>query len=113
MTSSSGARAARAAPTPDDALLRDARLLRRASCAPGPGTAFGPEPLLTQSAFFRYHNASDDVGGLYIVGAGTHPGAGLPGVLNAAKVLSRVPRVGPAAGRADAPASRPGARGAA
>jgi len=59
------------------------------------GAAFGPEPVLLQSAYFRYHNASDDVGGLYFVGAGTHPGAGLPGVLNTAKVLTRiVPRAG-------------------
>ncbi|MBL8784801.1 MAG: phytoene desaturase [Deltaproteobacteria bacterium] len=54
------------------------------------GAAFGPEPLLTQSAWFRYHNVSEDVGGLYFVGAGTHPGAGLPGVLSTAKVLDRV-----------------------
>ncbi len=54
------------------------------------GAAFGPEPLLTQSAWFRYHNVSDDVRDLYFVGAGTHPGAGLPGVLNTAKVLTRV-----------------------
>jgi phytoene desaturase len=54
------------------------------------GAAFGPEPRLTQSAWFRYHNASEDVGGLYFVGAGTHPGAGVPGVLNSAKVLERL-----------------------
>jgi phytoene desaturase len=54
------------------------------------GAAFGPEPLLRQSAYFRYHNASKDVGDLYFVGAGTHPGAGLPGVLCSAKVLDRV-----------------------
>ncbi|MGM0578051.1 MAG: phytoene desaturase family protein [Myxococcota bacterium] len=54
------------------------------------GAAFGPEPRLTQSAYFRYHNASEDLDGLYFVGAGTHPGAGLPGVLNTAKVLERV-----------------------
>ncbi|MCA9516450.1 MAG: phytoene desaturase, partial [Myxococcales bacterium] len=54
------------------------------------GAAFGPEPLLTQSAWFRYHNRSEDVGGLYFVGAGTHPGGGLPGVLNTARVLDRV-----------------------
>ena len=53
------------------------------------GAAFGPEPVLTQSAWFRYHNRSEDVGGLYFVGAGTHPGAGLPGVLCTAKVLDR------------------------
>ena len=54
------------------------------------GAAFGPEPILTQSAWFRYHNASDDVRGLYFVGAGTHPGGGVPGVLNSAKVLERL-----------------------
>lgn len=54
------------------------------------GAAFGPEPRLTQSAYFRYHNASEDVRGLYFVGAGTHPGAGIPGVLCSAKVLERV-----------------------
>jgi phytoene desaturase len=54
------------------------------------GAAFGPEPLLTQSAYFRYHNRSEDVAGLYFVGAGTHPGAGVPGVLNGARVLDRI-----------------------
>ncbi len=54
------------------------------------GAAFGMEPVLTQSAWFRPHNASEDVRGLYLVGAGTHPGAGLPGVLCSAKVLDRV-----------------------
>jgi len=54
------------------------------------GAAFGPEPVLTQSAWFRYHNASPDVGGLYFVGAGTHPGAGVPGVISSSKVLERV-----------------------
>jgi phytoene desaturase len=54
------------------------------------GAAFGPEPVLTQSAFFRPHNASEDVERLYLVGAGTHPGAGLPGVLSSARVLDRV-----------------------
>ncbi len=53
------------------------------------GAAFGPEPVLQQSAWFRYHNRSEDVDGLYFVGAGTHPGAGVPGVLNTAKVLER------------------------
>jgi len=51
------------------------------------GAGFGPEPRLSQSAWFRYHNRSEDVDDLYIVGAGTHPGAGLPGVLNSAKIL--------------------------
>ncbi|WP_437835377.1 phytoene desaturase [Sorangium sp. So ce1153] len=54
------------------------------------GAAFGPEPVLTQSAFFRPHNASEDVEHLYLVGAGTHPGAGLPGVLSSARVLDQV-----------------------
>jgi len=54
------------------------------------GAAFGIEPLLRQSAYFRFHNQSPDVSGLYFVGAGTHPGAGLPGVLCSAKVLERV-----------------------
>lgn len=54
------------------------------------GAAFGMEPVLLQSAYFRPHNASEDVEGLYLVGAGTHPGAGVPGVLSSAKVLERV-----------------------
>ena len=54
------------------------------------GAAFGPEPVLTQSAWFRYHNVSSDVNGLYFVGAGTHPGAGLPGVLCSAKVMDKI-----------------------
>jgi phytoene desaturase len=54
------------------------------------GAAFGPEPMLTQSAWFRYHNRAPDIDGLYFVGAGTHPGAGVPGVLNSAKVLDRL-----------------------
>ncbi len=51
------------------------------------GTGFSIQPTLLQSAWFRYHNRSEDVRGLYLVGAGTHPGAGLPGVLCSAKVL--------------------------
>jgi phytoene desaturase len=54
------------------------------------GAAFGLEPTLRQSAWFRFHNKSEDVAGLYFVGAGVHPGAGLPGVLSSAKVLERV-----------------------
>lgn len=54
------------------------------------GAAFGPEPLLTQSAWFRYHNESEDVRGLYFVGAGTHPGGGVPGVLSSAKIVERL-----------------------
>ena len=54
------------------------------------GAAFGIEPVLTQSAYFRYHNHSEDVDRLFFVGASTHPGAGVPGVLCSAKVLERV-----------------------
>ncbi len=54
------------------------------------GAAFGLEPVLTQSAWFRPHNRSEEVDGLYLVGAGTHPGAGLPGVLSSARVLDTV-----------------------
>lgn len=58
-------------------------------CAPR-GAAFGLEPILTQSAWFRPHNRSKDIKGLYLVGAGTHPGAGVPGVLSSARVLDQV-----------------------
>jgi len=51
------------------------------------GAAFSFEPVLQQSAYFRPHNKSEDVRGLYFVGAGTHPGAGMPGVLSSARVL--------------------------
>jgi phytoene desaturase len=54
------------------------------------GAAFGIEPILTQSAWFRPHNRSEDVRNLFLVGAGTHPGAGLPGVLSSARVLDKV-----------------------
>ena len=45
------------------------------------GNAFGIEPRISQTAWFRPHNRSEDVDGLYLVGAGTHPGAGVPGVV--------------------------------
>jgi phytoene desaturase len=54
------------------------------------GAAFGLEPILTQSAWFRPHNRSEEIARLYLVGAGTHPGAGLPGVLSSAKILDTV-----------------------
>jgi phytoene desaturase len=54
------------------------------------GSAFQFEPILTQSAWFRPHNVSEDVKGLFLAGAGSHPGAGLPGVLSSAKILERV-----------------------
>ncbi|MGY6710539.1 MAG: phytoene desaturase family protein [Rhizobiaceae bacterium] len=54
------------------------------------GAGFGLEPVLTQSAWFRPHNRNGSVQGLYLVGAGTHPGAGLPGVLSSARILDKV-----------------------
>ena len=54
------------------------------------GAAFGLEPVLTQSAYFRPNNRSEELEGLYLVGAGTHPGAGLPGVLSSARVLDEI-----------------------
>ena len=54
------------------------------------GAAFSLEPVLTQSAWFRPHNRSEELERLYLVGAGTHPGAGLPGVLSSARVLDSV-----------------------
>jgi len=54
------------------------------------GAAFGIEPILTQSAWFRYHNKSPDVGGLFFVGASVHPGAGMPGVLQTAAVVDKL-----------------------
>jgi phytoene desaturase len=54
------------------------------------GAAFSIEPRLFQSAWFRPHNVSESVDGLYLVGAGTHPGAGLPGVLCSARILDKV-----------------------
>jgi phytoene desaturase len=54
------------------------------------GAAFSIEPTLLQSAWFRPHNRSNEVPGLYLVGAGTHPGAGIPGVLLSAAITSRL-----------------------
>jgi len=54
------------------------------------GAGFGLEPLLTQSAIFRPHNRSEDIKNLFMVGASTHPGAGVPGVLMSAKALEKV-----------------------
>ncbi len=51
------------------------------------GAAFGLAPVLMQSAWFRPHNRSEELDRLYLVGAGTHPGAGLPGVISSARVL--------------------------
>lgn len=54
------------------------------------GAGFGFEPVLTQSAWFRPHNRSETVENLFLVGAGTHPGAGLPGVLSSARILDGI-----------------------
>jgi phytoene desaturase len=54
------------------------------------GAGFSIEPRLTQSAWFRYHNRDSAVSNLYFVGAGTHPGAGLPGVVSSAKVVEEL-----------------------
>lgn len=54
------------------------------------GAAFGLEPILLQSAYFRPHNRSEDIENLFLVGAGTHPGAGLPGVVTSARILDAV-----------------------
>lgn len=54
------------------------------------GAAFGLAPVLMQSAWFRPHNRSEELDRLYLVGAGTHPGAGLPGVISSARVLDRL-----------------------
>jgi phytoene desaturase len=52
------------------------------------GSAFSLEPVLTQSAYFRVHNRDDHIPNLYFVGAGTHPGAGIPGVVGSAKATA-------------------------
>ena len=54
------------------------------------GAGFSISPHFTQSAWFRFHNLSEAIDGLYLVGAGTHPGAGMPGVLCSAKVVDRL-----------------------
>ncbi|PZA06776.1 MULTISPECIES: phytoene desaturase family protein [unclassified Meiothermus] len=66
------------------------------------GNAFGPEPLLLQSAFFRPHNRSEDIAKLYLVGAGVQPGAGTPSVMMSAKMTARL--IAQDFGIADAPA---------
>ena len=54
------------------------------------GSGFSIQPKFTQSAYFRFHNKSEVYSGLYFVGAGSHPGAGVPGVLSSAKVLDKI-----------------------
>ena len=54
------------------------------------GSAFSLEPRLMQSAYFRVHNRDRNIRGLYFVGAGTHPGAGIPGVVNSGKATANL-----------------------
>lgn len=54
------------------------------------GAGFSIAPRLTQSAYFRYHNRDRSISNLYFAGAGTHPGAGLPGVVSSAKVVEEL-----------------------
>ena len=54
------------------------------------GSAFSVEPTLMQSAWLRPHNLSEDIPNLYFVGAGTHPGAGLPGVISSGKIVGNM-----------------------
>jgi phytoene desaturase len=63
------------------------------------GSAFSLEPVLWQSAYFRAHNRDKRIGGLYLVGAGTHPGAGIPGVVGSAKATAGIILVEAAIGR--------------
>ncbi len=60
------------------------------------GAGFSISPIFTQSAWFRFHNRAESLKNLYLVGAGTHPGAGLPGVISSAKVVDAlIPRLIP------------------
>jgi phytoene desaturase len=54
------------------------------------GAGFSIAPIFSQSAWFRFHNKAEGPEGLYLVGAGAHPGAGLPGVISSAKVLEHI-----------------------
>ena len=54
------------------------------------GSGFSVQPKFTQSAYFRFHNKSEVYKNLFFVGAGTHPGAGIPGVLSSAKVVDEL-----------------------
>jgi phytoene desaturase len=66
------------------------------------GAAFSVQPILMQSAWFRPHNRAEDFDNLYFVGAGTHPGAGLPGVLSSSIIVEHL--IGPAGVRRERPA---------
>ena len=63
------------------------------------GAGFSIAPHFTQSAWFRFHNEAEGIRNLYLVGAGTHPGAGLPGVVSSAKVIDRLIPAAEAVGR--------------
>ena len=54
------------------------------------GSGFSISPIFRQSAWFRFHNKSESFDNLYFVGAGSHPGAGVPGVISSAKVLENI-----------------------
>ena len=54
------------------------------------GSGFSIQPKFSQSAYFRFHNQSEIFDNLFFVGAGTHPGAGMPGVISSAKVLDKI-----------------------
>jgi phytoene desaturase len=71
------------------------------------GSAFSVQPTLFQSAWFRPHNKSEDIPNLYFAGAGTHPGAGLPGVISSGKIVAEL--IGTAVGGAQPRAARPAA----
>ena len=58
------------------------------------GAGFSVAPVFRQSAWFRFHNRAEGIRNLFLVGAGTHPGAGMPGVLCSAKVVDRLTRAG-------------------
>jgi len=61
------------------------------------GSAFSVEPTLFQSAYMRPHNVSEDIPNLYFAGAGTHPGAGLPGVMGSGKIVADLIGLAPGA----------------
>ncbi len=73
------------------------------------GSAFSVQPTLFQSAYFRPHNRSEDIPNLYFAGAGTHPGAGLPGVISSGKIVAEL--IGEAADDARGGAARTRGRG--
>lgn len=70
------------------------------------GAGFSLEPRILQSAWFRPHNASEEVDGLYLVGAGTHPGAGVPSVIGSGEIVAQMI---PDAPRPETPAEAPAA----